>query len=262
MIRSIMSRKNLFVIIGVCLVGAIIVLAINRYSLKTQASGGTEMFQVIDNKALIAQNGQQAAVSDLVDTIFIENGAGDLNSTLAASLKDRIVRAEMNGHTINETQVVQAINWLANELSAPSFAQTSQLQTRVSRLELNEYIPNLFVNKDSQGNKTTNRPLNSDLATQISPSEGVCLSLILIQQKMLNQDFQLTPTEWESKFHLSQQSLPDNTSTPGSSEQGLSRKTNTQKTDQMYQLIANSNLSSADVDRLAHGVLDNLGIPR
>lgn len=219
------------------------------------------MFQQIDNKALIAQNGQQAAISDLVNTIFIENGVGDLDSNLAATLKDRIVQAEMNGQTVSETQVVQAVNWLAGELSAPAYAQTSQLQMRVSRVDLNKYMPNLFVDKDSQGNQTVNRQVNSELSGQISASQATCLLLIIIQQKMLNQDFQMTPTEWESNFYASQQAASSGSSS-GNSQATLTKKTNTQKSDQMYQLIYNSNLSSSDVETLAHGVLDNLGIAR
>src|SRR5215204_6757060 len=129
---------------------------------------GDEMFQVIDNKAFAAQSGSQRAISDLVDTIFLHNAIVRLDPGLAASLRDRIVRAQLSGYTVSESQVVRAINWLMAQFSAPSYGQTSLLQTRSLRLGLNTVMPNLFLDKDT----SLATRLESQASRSMSPAEG------------------------------------------------------------------------------------------
>lgn len=256
-----MSRKKLFLFISICLVGAIFVFVMNRQTEKTQASVNTDMFQEIDDKALAAQSGQQIAISNLVDTIFLENSITELNPNLVASLKDRIVRAELNGQIIEESRVVQAVNWLADEFSAPNYAKTSPLQTRVTRVKLGRYMPNLFTNNDSQGNIGSDKPLNSEISSNAPPTQAVCLLLLIVQQKMLNEDFQKEPSQWEADFYASQESETNS----NYSSQGTQARLgggNSQKLNEMYQLLINHNLTESEVERLSQGVLDQLGIPR
>ena len=256
-----MSRKRIFLFVSICLIGAMFVFVKSRQAEKTQASVNTDMFQEIDDKALAVQEGQPNAISNLVDTIFLENGITDLNPNLVASLKDRIVRAELNGQTVSESQVVQAVNWLADQFSAPTYARTSPLQTRVLRVELSRYMPNLFVNKDSQGNIGVNKPLNSEISSYAPTTQAVSLLILMIHQKMLNVDFQKESSEWEADFYASQESgTASSYSSEGTQPRFVSG--NTQKRREMYQLLLNHNLTESEVERLSQGVLDQLGIPR
>lgn len=257
-----MSKKNLFLILGICLVGAIFVFVTNRHFEKAQASAGTSMFQQIDSKALTAQGGGQAAISDLVDTIFAQNGIDQLDPNLVASLKDRIVRAEVSGQTVSEGQVVQTLNWLAGEFSAPTYARTSLLQTRHTRLIGNNIMPNLFLDKDTQGNIGVNKPLYSQPSSNMLATQSITLLILLIEQKVLNENFQKDPTQWDSDFYTAQQSgIASQQGNTANTPQLISRPAS-QKTSEMRQLVYGSNFSQADQERLLQGTLDQLGIPR
>lgn len=258
-----MSRKNLFLIISVCLVGAIFVFAMNRHFRKVQASGSNNMYQEINSMALAAQSGDQTAIGNLVDTIFSENEVNQLDPNLVSSLKDRIVRAESNGQMVSETQVVQALNWLTGEFSTPTYARTSLLQTRALRLDLNSYMPNLFVDKDSQGNVGLNKTLNSQPSSNIPPTQAVTLLIVIVHQKMFNLQFQKDPVQWDSDFYAAQQSGNfSQYSSDSSSPDGLKIRVSSQKNQEIKQLVYGSTLTSSDIERIAQGTLDQLGIPR
>lgn len=243
------------------MIGAIFIFVTNKQTEKTQASVNTDMYEEIDNKALAAQSGQQVAVSDLVDTIFISYAINEFDPNLVASLKDRIVRAELNGQVIEEYRVVEAVNWLADQFSAPTYARTSPLQIRATKVNLSKYMPNLFVDKDTQGNVGIQRQENSIISNQVSPCQATSLLLLIVEQKMLNEDFQKNPEQWDADFYNSQQSAVSNSSSQNNSP-SLEAGGNSQKLNEMHQLLINYNLTSYEIERLSHGVLDQVGIPR
>lgn len=257
-----MCRKILFLVMGICLVGMTVLLTINKTTEKTQATEFDSMFEKIDAKAKNAQNGLQNSYEDLIDTIFVSYTVNELDPITVASLKDRLVRAETAGQIVDEANVVETVNWLANEFSAPEYAKTSSLQIRVSRVNLGKLMPNLFLDKDSSGNLATARPVNSELSSNLSPSQSVCLLLTVIQQKVLNQDYQKEPSQWDSDFYDSQLTADSADSSSQNTEPTLMKKTDTQKSDEMIQLISNQTLSVGDMYRYTHLILDHLGIPR
>ncbi|HLM03426.1 MAG TPA: hypothetical protein VK400_20400, partial [Pyrinomonadaceae bacterium] len=179
-----------------------------------------------------------------------------------ASLKNRVVSAEQNGYLVQESQVVNAINWMADEFSAPSYAKTSSLQIRATRVTLNQFMPNLFVNKDNQGNISVNRQVNSTMSDSLPPAQATCLLLVVVQQKMLNQYFQKTPADWEANFLAEQEAAAGNDSPNAQSSPQIETRSVQAKSIEMQQLVFNSNFAQPDVERLAQGVLDKLGIPR
>lgn len=254
-----MSRKIIFLIVGFCLVGTIAIFMVSRSTEKIQAGVYADMYQIIDEKALTAQNGQQNSLSDLIDAIFIDFDLSQLNPDLVASLKDRIIRAEQNGQVIEEYRIVQATNWLTEEFSAPDYAKTSPLQTRVTRVKLGKYLPNFFIDKDNQGNIGLDRSLNSEISSNYSSTQSVYLLLTIIQQKMINEDYLKVPSQWDSDFYASEESETPNNS--GYTQPTLV-VTNSQKINEMHQVLISHNLTDNEADRLVQGALDQLGIPR
>lgn len=257
-----MSKRLIFLLFGVCLAGLAIVFLINRQANNVQAEVTINMFREINSSALSAQSGQEADIANLVDTIFAQNGIDQLNPNLVSSLKDRIVRAELNGQSIEESQVVQALNWLADQYSAPSYAKTSLLQTRVLRLMSNQLIPNLFIDKDSQGNIGLDKPLYSQPSSNMPPTQAVTLLSLLIHQKIINENFQKEPAQWDSDFYAIQQSNEVNQQQSENGTAYLSAKKSAPETEAMRQLAYGTNFSQADQEELAQGILDQLGIPR
>lgn len=253
-----MKKRNLFLIVSVCLVGAIFVFLMNRQTEKTQASGSNDMFREINSSALSAQSGQQTDIGNLVDTIFAQNGVDQLDPNLVASLKDRIVRAQMNGQTVSEAQVVQALNWLADEFSAPTYARTSLLQTRGLKLVGNELMPNLFVDQDNQGNISVNKTISGEPLSNMPATQAVTLLVLLIEQKVLNANFQKDPDQWDSDFYNAQQSGGN----AGGGSDGFIARDTSQKTREMRQLVYGTSLSQANQERIMQETLDQLGIAR
>jgi hypothetical protein len=257
-----MSKKNGYLIVGFCLLVGFSIISFVGTSVKTQVldtddpdfenplptptsqTESPDMFTEINEKALVAQNGQTQAIGELVDTILVNNGVGELEPTSHASLKDRIVRAQVGGNQISEQQFANAVNWLADELSAPAYAKTTQLQARTLRINLNNYMPNLFVEADVPGKIMTP-------STQMSVCEAVCLLSSTLQQKMFNPFFQKNPTEWDAEFNNILQSggqVQSYNSIPANPE--------------MKQAIYGANLSLSEIDQLIHRTLDQLNIPR
>lgn len=257
-----MLRKPLLLITSLCLVAVVSVFVLNKRLEKVQASAETDMFEQIDSKALAAQSGEQSAISDLVDTIFAQNGVDQLDPDLVATLKDRIVRAELNGQTVSETQVVQALNWLAGEFSAPDYARTSPLQMRVMRLIGNGILPNLFVDKDNQGNIGLDKELYSQPSSNMPATQAVTLLIIMIHQKVLNEHFQKEPAQWDSDFYAAQQSGDTYQQSSGGSSPRFAELPENPKRSEMRQLVNGNYFSQADQERLTQGTLDQLGIPR
>lgn len=220
------------------------------------------MFQEVDNLALAAKSGEESAIGDVVDSIFAQNGIVQLDPNLVASLKDRIVRAELSGQTVSETQVVQATNWLMNQMSAPAYAQTSLLQTRALRLGLISVMPNLFVDKDVNGNVGQNKSLGSQPSANISPTQALALSLLIIQQKLLNPAFQKEPAQWDADYIAKTTQASGTTQETGNSGPELRERETSPQTTEMRHLVFGTSRSAVDWANMAQGALDQLGIPR
>lgn len=258
-----MCKKILFQVTRIGLLAATVLPALNFTTEKTIATEFYSMFEKIDAKAKSIQNGlQQNPYEDLIDTIFESYNVKALDPITVSKLKDRLVRAENAGQVVNEANLVETVNWLADEFSAPAYAKTSSLQIRVSRVNLGKLMPNLFLNKDNSGNPAASRMVNSELSNNLSPSQSVCLLLTVLQQKVLNQDCQKEPDQWDSDFQASQLTDSSANSSPQNSEPSLMRKTNTQKSDEMIQLISSQTLSISEMNNYTHLILDHLGIPR
>jgi hypothetical protein len=251
-------KKLLFLVIFVCLVGVVCAFFLIKHPEKAKASGGLDMFQEIDNAALEAKSGKSKAIGNLVNSIFAQYGVDQLDSTLVATLKNRIVRAEINGQTVTESQVVQSVNWLMGQFGAPTYAQTSLLQTRVLRNVSIGLMPNLFPNKDNSGTSGLARQVNSELSSEMSACQALTLVLFITQQKILNEQFQMSPAQWDTDYIAQQRKgIPQGTSTP----ELMSRPRSLQSIE-MDQLIYGTNRSPADQELIAQGVLDQLGIPQ
>ncbi len=220
------------------------------------------MYQQIDSKAAALHSSGQDAISDLVDALFEFNGLTRPYPALAASLKHRIIRAELSGPKVSENQVVQATNWLMNELSAPPFAQTSLIQTRVLRSCCLTMMPNLFPDRKDYENFDLNRLLDNRPFSKLSIIQALALLILIFQQKVMNEFFQKIPAEWEpdyiARFIAEQQSNTTEESRPF----GLFSRPVSQQRIEMEQLIYEANSKQNEGENLLEVLLDQLGIPR
>ena len=226
------------------------------------------MDEIVDAKARQAQNGDENSIRALADAIF-DNFVPGLPADTSAVIKDRLVRAEIKhrkGHQgVKESSIVKAVNHLANALGAPDYAQTSPLQIRVLRADLSETIPSLISPEDEK-DKGARKKVGHSLKRELSPLEATVVMAMMIQQKMLNPDWQLTPQEYaQSLSNKRDKNKPAANAGGGRKEYRLvPDDRDRRKSREMATLVGSKvkKLSIASVTMLVHDSLDALGVER
>jgi hypothetical protein len=150
----------------------------------------------LNDKARAAKSGDEAAVRGLADEIFSQFKVDNAPAGLTDSVKDRLVRAEVNyragrGKAISDAQVVGMVNRLAHEVGAPAFARTDVFELRRLKTGLLPYTSDLQSHAvgNAVGRKDPKEP-------SMSPLEAVYFAGLLVQQKRFNAAYQLTHDEW------------------------------------------------------------------
>ncbi|HEV2416917.1 MAG TPA: hypothetical protein VGX94_03870 [Terriglobia bacterium] len=127
--------------------------------------------------------------------------AVDVPAAARAACSPRISAAEkayfnLTHPGVREDMLAAVLNDIATELGAPSFAQTSSHQLRVTRMRL------LLSNPVFMGFRltTANAKPGDSINPHMSPLQAVHLSLTMADQKMFNPDYQYEPSEWEVHY--------------------------------------------------------------
>ncbi len=113
-------------------------------------------------------------------------------------VEDRLVQAEIDYRLgrnpgIEEKTVVQIGNTLADRLKLPDYAHVTVHQVEVLRLGMEVSMPSFMGETSVQGDVAGAQAKPSEL----SPAQATQILLVLIDQKLANPDYQLTPEEWE-----------------------------------------------------------------
>jgi hypothetical protein len=157
----------------------------------------------IEEKARKAKGGNEDDVRDLTDEVFYRYGQ-ILPPEVQDGAKERVLRAEMeyrkNGKGgVHETDVVRAINFLADRFNTPDFTRTDERQVKVLRAKMRTQAPSFFAPEpeDKKGlKKKLRQPMNPD----VSPLEAAGLMLAMLNQKAFNDEFQQTPENFAVKL--------------------------------------------------------------
>jgi hypothetical protein len=221
------------------------------------------MFETIEEKARLAQDDKETSIRTLADTIFNEVGS-PIPAEAAAAMKERLVRAEIkfrkNKKGIREENIVRMINELADKFHAPAYAKTSPLQVRMARVELLKYMPSFIAQETDEKRKGLKRKVGTSINQEVSPLEAAYIAMLLVQQKMLNEEYQQTPDEYAANYRRrhSADRNKDN------AEHTVGVKRNQEKCREMRQVISRgtANLSPTSIQGLIDESLDSLGIGR
>ena len=158
--------------------------------------------QTLNNAGFNAKADDDASIHTLVDSVFnYPHVYPHLPTNTEAAVKDRLFRAEKDylqkrGPGVQEQGVVDAVNMLADKISAPDYAKTSPLQVRFVRM-------NLALNTPAFMAKGITRPgakIGDSINSEMSPTQAFHLMAVTIDQKFINTDFQKTPDEWDQDF--------------------------------------------------------------
>ena len=228
------------------------------------------MFTDIEKKAQKAKSGEDAAVSELVDAVFSEFGSSAIPSDVVTRLKKRLVHAELKFRAgkkgLRESGVVRVINSLAERFGAPAYAKTSPLQVRVMRAELVRYLPSLVAVETREEKKGAKKEVGDQLDPEVSPLEATLLTMLMIQQKMLNNDWQQSPEEWPEHWRRLRSSRPQAAggSALGSPDSLDEIRRKNQKRNEMRRVVVGSlkGKSKGDIEELVEEMFDNLGVEK
>ena len=113
-------------------------------------------------------------------------------------VEDRLVQAEINYRLgrksgIDEKTVAQIGNTLADKLKLPDYAYVSVHQVEILRLGMQMSMPS-FMGEAAP--KVELARAHAD-PSELSPAQAGQILLVLIDQKLMNPDYQVTPEEWD-----------------------------------------------------------------
>jgi hypothetical protein len=158
-------------------------------------------WQQLEAKARAAKNGDQGSVRALADQIFDQwNGFGQVPAELTDPIKERLVRAEVDYRQgkspgVEEANIVEMNNALVGELGMPDYMKLGLQQVRELRLSTLTLTP-FFM---GMGMTRKNMKVGEKMNSTMSPLQAAHLVTFLVQQKLINPDFQLTPQDWNAR---------------------------------------------------------------
>lgn len=221
----------------------------------------------LNAQAQAAKGDDVASIESLATALIASLIPVDLPEEVRAKLHNRLVAAELDyrrGHQgVSEGNVLRTVNNLANEFAAPEYAKTSMSQVRFLRTSMMGVFPNLLVPERIYPNKIK----ESSMQQPLSPMGALLLTALLIQQKIINEEFQVEPKDWRD--HLQKKNIEvwrtyrEKKGAPASGSR-LSSRPESIKSKELRQLIEQriATMSQTDVVNLTSATLDQLGILR
>ncbi len=226
---------------------------------------------LIDEKARRAQDSNEASVRALADEVFTSSHFAEIPANVLEKIKERVVPHELkyrqNKKGIKEKEIVKMVNDLAAKTGAPDYAKTSPLQVRSLRARLMTGYPNFISPANVDGKRGLKRKVGTSMNPDMSPLEAVFVAGVLLEQKMINEEFQHSPQEWEKK--LKNKELKNWQGGQKRRDSGRRGKpqlavSSNPKAREMREVIAQSpiRMNPADLINIVDDSLDTLGIER
>ena len=159
--------------------------------------------KVIDNTARAVSIENEASVRALTEAVFnYPHTFGRMPSPVEIALKDKLTQAELNHLRGNRTGVREEdlanfLNTLADRFRLPDYARTNANQIRTLRMSLALNAP-IFMGRKMT---TPDANINDSINPEMTPLQAVHVASVMLDQKIINPDFQVTPTEWDQNFH-------------------------------------------------------------
>lgn len=166
-------------------------------------SGFVNPHEQLDRTARMVKSDDYEPTRALADAVFaFPRMLPRAPETIENVIKDRLVLAELAYHRgtqegIRERDIVKLVNSVTDKLGVPSYAKTSLRQLRVLRMQLALSSPSFMA----AGLTTQDMKVGDSISDRMSPLQAVHLINSLVDQKLINPDFQVEPEEWE-RIHL------------------------------------------------------------
>src|SRR3989441_7040973 len=164
----------------------------------------------VEEKARLLQDNNQDTYRALADEIFkaprgfeilaVAHGIGptEIPPSIDYVIKDRLSWAEMQyrrglGKGVTEQSIVNFTNLLVEKFGLPDYARTSQRQVRFMRMFLMMHNPVFMGQGAVRPDIQVGEPINEEM----SPLQAVHVLLEVLGHKYSDENFQLTPEEWD-----------------------------------------------------------------
>lgn len=232
----------------------------------------------LNQKARTAKGKDPNAVRDLTNEVVTALSPSEVPLFAQESTKERVGRAEMSyreGATkgISEVKVARTINELADKFALPEYSRVSVAMVRTTRMGLMLQLPDLIAQPDPNARQPIRMKVGSAISPFMSPLEATALTMFLLQQKTLNEDFQFSHNEFYA--NLQQKQIAKWSELRAQRDSGARKPVDSQpgplmqvrsnpKTDETMRAIkeAAAKMSSDDLLKLGDSSLDTLGIKR
>lgn len=227
---------------------------------------------LIDEKARKVKDSDEAAIRELADEVFASSHFGEIPTSIVEKIKERVVPHEVkyrqNKKGVKEKEIVKMVNDLADKVGAPDYAKTSLLQVHSLRARLMIGYPNFISPANAEGKRGLHKKIGTPMNPDLSPLEAVFVAGVLLEQKMINEEFQHSPQEWEKKLKNKElknwQSAEKRPNSGGGQRKPQLAVSSNPKAREMRESIAHSpiRMSPADLISITDDSLDTLGIER
>jgi hypothetical protein len=226
-------------------------------------SGGPS--KIIDAAARSVNAQDSASVRALTEAVFsYPHVFSETLTPIQDMVKAKVTQAELQHLQgtrpgVTEEDIVRLVNSMADHLKLPEYARTTQKQVRVIRMGLALDSP-AFIGR---GMTRSDMQASDSVNPEMSPLQALHVAAVLVDQKFINPDFQVTPAEWDSHFHQKAleriQEAEARKKNPTPTRHSIGARNNP-KRDEMRQAFANavSSMSDADGLNLASEVLKTL----
>lgn len=150
---------------------------------------------MIDRQAQLAKKGSEPAIRIMTAQLFTDAGIRPEIAS-AFSFNERVVQAELayrkGGQPgIRENAVITSVNNLTTAVNAPAWARTNQSEVRKLRMLMILRYPHMMASEAPPDEHGRYRALDDTM----SPLEASYVAAYMIQQKLLNPEFQFTDSE-------------------------------------------------------------------
>ena len=145
----------------------------------------------IELRARNANVRDRQSIQDLAHAVIAEPHYCRLPDSINELLETKVTDAEINfrdhtGHGVSETQIVDLMNWMGDRFHMPAYTSTTGQQVRSVRMRLAIMAPSLM------GNTLSGKEIakGGHVRTEMSPLQALHLLNVLIDQKIINPDYQ------------------------------------------------------------------------
>lgn len=163
-------------------------------------------FVSVDRKARAAKSDERNAVEELGSGVVNNFAPDDVPQPNRDAMIERLVRAELNYRQgkhkgILEHDVAKTVNELADKFGAPEYAKTRRDQVRTLRVSLMPNLPHLIDQEVIEGKKDKKKPVDTEMNPYMTPLEAATVAMLMLQQKLVNEDYQVTPDEFADNLY-------------------------------------------------------------